>query len=250
MAITYNNQIKLDGLVLLLDPYLTSSYPGSGSTITNAITGTSASLVTFNYDATNKFFTTPNDGDFFYISVPDYSEMTNALNKTSGGFTLIEWIRINNLTYPRAAAGGRFNTGYGSTSTRGFDWCHGTSNLTSIRMSGSVPEVNPSSDQYDFDTTINISGAGLSLGTWFQRVLWWNRSTNTHGAYINGVSYGSASHSQVAGYSLFNGGGATFGTLYGWSHTGARGPIYLYNSVLSDIDIYFNFTTVKKRFGI
>lgn len=250
MGVHYNNKINMDGLVLLLDPYLSLSYSGSGSTIFDAISGTACSLVTFNYDTSNKFFQTPNSGDFFYISVPDYSGMTNALNKTSGGFTLIEWIRVDNLTYPRASAGGRFNSGYGSTGTRGFDWCHGTSNLTSIRMSGSVPEINTSSTGYDFDTTIDISGAGLTLGTWFQRVLWWNRSTNTHGAYVNGVSYGSAGHSQVSGYSLFNGGGLTLGTLYGWSHTGARGPIYLYDSVLSGQEIYFNYTTIKKRFGI
>jgi len=250
MGVYYNNQIKIDGLILLLDPYLSSSYSGSGSTIYNAIDGTACSLVTFNYDSNNKIFTTPNVGDFFYISIPDFSLMTTALNKTTGGFTLIEWIRVNDLVYPRAAAGGRFNVGYSQTTTRGFDWNHGTQNLTSVRMSGSVPEVNPASTGYDFDTTIDITGAGLTLGTWFQRVLWWNRSTNTHGVYINAVSYGSASHSQVAGYSLFNGGGLTLGTLYGWSHTGARGPVYLYDSVLSDTEINFNFTTVRKRFGI
>lgn len=250
MGVYYNNRIKTEGLVLLLDPYLSKCYGGSGSTIVDAVSGTNCTLANYAYNSSEKYFYTPTSGNFFYISVPDYTLMTNALNKTSGGFTLIEWIRVDEVAYPRASAGGRFNVGYSSTSTRGFDWNHGIGNLTSIRMAGSVPEVNPSSTGYDFDTSINISGAGLSLGTFFQRVLWWNRSSNTHGAYINGVSYGSAGHSQVAGHSLFSSGGATFGTLYGWSHTGARGPIYLYDSVLSEKDIYENFLSSRARFGI
>lgn len=250
MSVIHGSPLDFKDLLFAIDPALQSSYPGSGSTVYNLIDDTTGSLVNFNYNSTSKIWQTPNVGDFFYIQFGNQPYFNTLFNKTSGGWTIIEWVRVDNLVYPRAAAGGMGNAGYGSTSTRGFDWNHGTQDLTSIRMSGSVPEINPSSTQYDFDTGINISAAGLSLNTFFCRALWWNRSTNTHGVYINGVARGSASHSQVSGYSLYNGGGITLGTLYGWSHTGARGPVYIYNRVLTEEENRIHFEVNASRFGL
>lgn len=250
MSVIHGSQLDLNDLLFAIDPAIEASYPGSGSKVFNMIDDTEGSLITFNYNSVNKIWQTPNVGDFFYISFGNLNSFNTIFNKVSGGWTIIEWVRVDDLVYPRADAGGRINTGYGNTSVRGFDWNHGNQNLQSIRMSGSVPEVNPSSSGYDFDTSINISSAGLSLGDWFCRSLWWDRNTNTHGVYINGVSYGSASHSAVAGYSLYNGGGATLGTLYGWSHTGARGPIYIYNKVLTEEQNRLHFLVNASRFGL
>lgn len=245
--------IVRDGLVFCIDPGSTRSYVGSGTSIKDLVNRTTCTITSGNYSSSygGILESSADSGVYFNINVPDSTWMNGAFNKTSGGWTIIEWLRVDDTTYPEAAAGGYGSGGgYGSTTTFGFDWNHGTGNLSTIRFGGSAgTNVNPSSTGYDFDVTVSLS-TYPSYGSYFCRQMYWDRTNNLVGAYINGISAGSTSISSVAGYTLHDGGDISFGTLYGWQHDGARGPIMIYNKVLSADEMLQNFTAHRRRFGL
>ena len=253
MAFSNGPKIITENLMFLIDPGDKNSYPGSGGTITDMINRTSCTITSGNYNSAfgGILESSADSGVYFNINIPDSSWMTTAFNKTTGGWTIIEWLRVDDTTYPEAAAGGYGSGGgYGSTTTFGFDWNHGYQTLSSIRFGGSVgTNLNPASTGYDFDVAISLS-TYPNYGDYFCRQLYWDRTNNLVGAYINGVSAGSTSISSVAGFTLHDGGDLSLGTLYGWQHDGARGPVLIYSKVLNDSEMLQNYNAIKGRFKL
>ncbi len=237
MAIVYGRYIPRNGLVCHLDPGNPSSYPGSGSTIKDltGLTGDTSISGLTSYDSTNRLLVGTGN---LYLTIPYSTWMNHVFESLTGSWSIIQWTRTDDVSYPRAADGGYVNVGYGSTTTRGFDWNHGVGNLSTIRFAGSAgTDVNAASSGYDFDQTLNLSTV-VGLSTVHCRALWWDRNTNTCGAYINGVDNGSVSMSAVSGFRIFDNGSIVLGTLYGWLHIGRKGTVLIYNRKLTADEYY------------
>jgi len=237
MGISFGRAIPLSGLMCHLNPGNPSSYPGSGSTIKDLRGITSDSTIggLTSYDSTNRLLVGTSN---LTITIPYSSWMNTVFESLNSSWSIIQWTRSDDLTYPRAADGGVVNTGYGATTTRGFDWNHGVGNLSTIRFAGSAgTDVNAASTGYDFDNTLNLTTIPSS-STVYCRALWWDRSTNTCGAFINGVDNGSVSMSTVSGFRIYSNGDITLGTLYGWQHIGRKGSVLIYNRKLSADEYY------------
>jgi hypothetical protein len=78
----------------------------------------------------------------------------------------------------------------------------------------------------------------------------WNRGANTFTFYINGNLIGSASTPNTAGTSVYDGGGCSWGTLYGWKFYGRRSTIKVYNTVLTAAQVSQNWNAWQGRYGV
>jgi hypothetical protein len=75
----------------------------------------------------------------------------------------------------------------------------------------------------------------------------WDRSRNTVALYINGKFMGGGNSVNTTGTSVFDEGGISFGTLYGWKHFGRRSLIRVYNRILSPAEVTQNFVATRLR---
>jgi hypothetical protein len=244
----YGPRIVTDGLVLYLDAANNKSYPGSGTSwydLTGNGNHGTINLGEFVSSEGGYLRNVNNTSDFFYITIPDSTSISNCLNVTSGGWTIEEIIWTNSVTYPEADAGGMGSgPAYGIGST-GFDWNHGTAN-TSFRFG----QTSNSATVYEDDVTFSVGSPYNSLNAWRIRTMVWNRSANSNLLYINGNYINAASTPNTSGTSIYNGDGMTFGTLYGWKHYGRRAAIKIYNKVLTNSEILQNYNAIKSRFGL
>ena len=69
------------------------------------------------------------------------------------------------------------------------------------------------------------------------------------GFYFNGEHIASTSIASVSDQTLYDGGGISIGSLYGWRHHGARAAFKVYNRVLSQAEILQNYNAIKGRFS-
>jgi len=172
--------------------------------------------------------------DRLQFNVSHSASLNDAMAKTSGGWVIEELVRIDDNTYPEAAAGAVISGGYGSGSI-GFDWNHGVYN-TAIRMG----LADGSLSNYTIDASWPLPSKFQTLGKWYRRSFFWNRDNNTMGVYYNGELIGTTDISLTAGKILYDGGGISFGEMYGWCHDGARAEIKLYNRILSQEEVSQN----------
>lgn len=168
------------------------------------------------------------------------------LQVTTGGWTIEEIIWTNSVTYPEADTGGVGSSPAYGVGATGFDWNHGTAN-TSFRFGQSS---NDPTSAYEDDGTFAVNSPYNSLNAWRVRTMIWNRGANSNSLYVNGVYINALSTPSTAGTAIYDGGGITFGTLYGWKHFGRRGAIKIYNRILSAAEITQNFNAVKTRFSL
>lgn len=255
MGISGGPNIVDSGLILSLDAADKNSYPGSGTTWFDVSgNGNNTSLNTYSYDNTNKCFVSvesPGYASLLEFSTPDSTTLSNTLSTTTGGWVIEEWIRIDDITYPEAPAGSvASGTAYTSTQT-GFDWNHGNSmGLGNLRMGASNNSVTAGGESYDVSGDIALESEFSQLNKWYCRAMFWNRSTNYMGVYYNGRYQGQINISTLSGYPIYDGGGISWGTLYGWRHHGARAMIKIYNRALSAQEILQNYNTLKSRFNL
>lgn len=247
--------ISTDGLVLALDAANPRSYPGSGTTWFDLSgNGNNTTLNTFTYDATNKWFVSvesPGYASLLEFSTPDSTTISNTLAVVSGGWVIEEWIRIDDITYPESPAGSvASGVAYTSTGT-GFDWNHGNvMGLGNLRMGASNSTITAGGESYDVSGDIALGSEFSQLSKWYCRTMFWNRTTNYMGAYYNGVYQGQINISTLSGYPIYDGGGISWGTLYGWRHHGARAMIKIYNRILVPSEILQNYNAQKSRFNL
>jgi glutaredoxin len=67
---------------------------------------------------------------------------------------------------------------------------------------------------------------------------------------INGNLIGSAGTPNTAGKSVYDGGGVSWGTLYGWKFFGRRSSIRVYNKIFNQTDVTQNWNFFRPRFGL
>jgi len=251
MATAYQPKIVTDGLVLCLDAGDVKSYPGTGTTWTDRSgNGNNTTISSAEYNGGGGYFQSVGDApDSLIFSTPDSTTISDTFSVTSGGWVIEEFIRIDDTTYPEAAAGSVVsNRAYGSDQT-GFDWNHGVMSGTSLNIDMSNLNTGGGASR-DAEVDLAIDSAFQTYDQWLLRSIYWDRTNDICGVYYNGIFQDSGSISGVSGYSLYDGGGIAWGTLYGWHHDGARSLMRVYNRVLTADEVLQNYNAQKSRFEL
>ena len=247
MAFGNGPKITTSGLVLCLDSSDKLSYPGSGTTWFDVSGNGNHGTISNGELVSNGSYLQNSGGisNFFAIDVLDSTSLNNTFNILNGGWTIEEIIWTNSTTYPEADGGSVIsNAAYGSGAT-GFDWNHGIS-ISTFQFGQSSNSLSA----YEDSLQINVPSPYNSFNTWRVRTMVWDRSANFNSLYLNGTYIGGGSALNTAGTSVYDGGGITFGTLYGWKHFGRRAGIKIYNKVLTQQEITQNYDATKSRFGL
>lgn len=228
------NCVETSGLVLHYDPSLTTSYPGTGTTI-NDLTGQGRTGTMSNITFTSPYLTF--NGTSSQISVPD----SIGLEPQTGDWTIEVW--VNQSVAGNDVILGKFNPG-GNTQNVGY----------SIRTLGSSVYAQYGSGSGSGTALFqNSASYSVTPGTWYQIVyVFTNIAANTFETFVNGTSIGSISHSLS---SILN----TSTNLYIGSYNngeypqwfdGKIGIVRMYNKVLTAAEILGNYNTDKSKYGL
>ena len=250
MALSHSPKIVTDGLVLCLDAADPKSYSGSGTTwYDRTSNGNNATkqVGTFNSKGYFDSVETVDYADRLEFTVGHSTSLNDAFSVTSGGWSIEEIVRIDDNTYPEAGAGTVVSSSAYSSNAIGFDWNHGTYN-TQFEMG--VGNNVGGEVGYDVNFVYTLPSKFQTLGQWLHRSLYWDRDSNVMGFYFNGEHIASTSISTVSGLTLYDGGGISIGTLYGWRHHGARAAFKAYNRVLTSKEVLQNYNATKSRFNL
>jgi hypothetical protein len=245
------DEIVTNGLLLNLDATQKASYPGSGTTwydLSGEDNHTVINIGTYNPSGYFDSVVSPGYASLLEFTTQITGNLATALSATSGGWSIEEWVLINDTTYPEAAAGTVVSDSAYSAGAIGFDWNHGQTGMSQLQM-GASWNVNQASN-YDVRGYISLNNQYHNYGSWYLRHMFWNRDTAKMGAYYNGVFQGDIDISVLNGYPISDGGAITWGQLYGWRHDGARAGMRVYNRVLSASEVLQNFNAQKSRFGL
>lgn len=221
-------------LVLYYDPANTSSYPGTGTTITdlsgNGLNGT-MSNITF----TSPYFSY--NGSSSQINIADNA----LLEPGSGSWTMEVW--VNQSVSGNDVVLGKFDPGGLSVDVS-----------YSIRTTGTTYYAQIGSGSGSGSTLfVNSTSYAGTIGTWAQIVyVFTNGATKTLQTFVNGSSIGTVSHSLS---SILN----TTSNLYIGSYNngeysqwfdGKIGITRLYNSALTSAQVLQNFNADKSKYGL
>lgn len=222
--------IVTSGLVLWYDPSFSTSYPGSGSTITN-LANTSLPGTLSNITYTSPYFSY--NGTSSQISVPDNA----LLEPGSGDWTMEVW--VNQTNSGNDVVLGKFDPGGLSADVS-----------YSIRTTVSTYYAQFGDGTGAFVNSTNVVG---TLNTWYQLVyVFKTGATKTLETYKNGVSIGSVNHTLN---SLLN----TPSNLYIGSYNngeynqyfnGRIGVTRLYNTALTAANVLQNYNADKSKYGL
>ena len=208
---------------LHFDTSNTSSYPGSGNTLTDISgNGNNGTLVN------NSSFTSSVAGGV--LSFNGSNQYISTTYTPSSTCTISIWF-YNNLNYTD------WNRGIFSTFSSGTynGFYMGTSNIGSYQ-----PSLN---FWYNGNSALNSISSVLVTNTWYNITV--TSGSGTIKIYLNGILKntisGSTNHADV-----LNIGRTRFDNNY-WS--GYIGNTMVYNSVLSASDVMTNFNAQKSRFG-
>ena len=235
--------------VLYLDASSPKSYPGSGTTWYDLSgygnDGTVSNSEFMLLGDASYLRNIDNLSNFFSVAVPDSLSINNAFSAVTGGWTIEETVWTNSTIYPEADAGSvASNSASGtSSSVTGFDWNHG---MQSNKFRFGLTSVG--GNTYDDDIQFVVPTPYDTLNTWKTRTLIWDRSNNRVELYINGTYINQANTPNVAGQSIYDGGGIKFGELYGWKHYGRRSIIKIYNKILSVDEIVNDYQLISSRY--
>ena len=217
-------------LVLWYDPSFATSYPGTGTTITN-LANTSLPGTMSNITWTDPYFTY--NGTSSQVSVAD----TAALEPGAGDWTMEVWVNQTVNTGSQVILG-KFDPGGGANDVS-----------YAIRVSGG----NVRADFGNGTTAMNTSNYTLTTGTWVQLVyVFTNVANNNVITYVNGAQQATTTHSFT---SLLN----TSTNLYLGSYNngeyaqwfdGKIGVTRLYNAALTASQVLQNYNANKGTYGL
>ena len=220
------------GLVLHYDPSNSTSYPGSGTTITD-LSGNGFNGTMSNVSFTSPYFTY--NGSSSNISVAD-----NALLEPGSGDWSVEfWVNHSVIAGSSRVLIAKTDGGLAS------EWGYGlrTSNIGNTFMeigNGTTSTTSP------FST--------LSINTWYQIVgVWTNVATNTLVLYVNGASIGTRFHSFVSVKNTTSPlyiGSFGDGSAFGQWLNGRMGIVRMYNKALTSTEILNNYNVDKSKYGL
>jgi hypothetical protein len=224
--------IVTSNLILHYDPSNTSSYPGTGTTITD-LSGGGRNGTMSNITHTSPYFTY--NGTSSQISIPD----DVVLEPGTGDFTFEAWIYHSVITGGQRTFMSKTDNGGGAS-----DWSYG---LRTNATGATYLEMGNGT------TSVTSPTYTVSAGQWYQIVgVWTNVASNSIALYINGVSQGSNSHSFTSVKNSINPIylGNYNGNEYQQSFNGRMGITRLYNKALSASEVLQNFNTSKSKYGL
>lgn len=224
--------IVLSDLVLYFDPSNSSSYPGSGTTITDlSDSGLSGTMSNITY--TSPYFTY--NGSSSQISIADNA----ALEPGSGDWTMEVWVNHSVITGGQRTFMSKTDNGGGAS-----DWSYG---LRTSAAGATYLEMGNGT------TSVTSPSYTVSPGQWYQIVgVWNNVDSNSITLYVNGVSQGSNSHSFTSVKNSTNPLylGNYNGNEYQQSFNGRIGITRLYNTSLSSSEVLNNYNADKSKYGL
>lgn len=222
--------ISTSNLVLWYDPSFSTSYPGSGTSITNlantSLTGTMSNVTYISpYFAYN--------GSNSQVTIADNA----LLEPGTGDWTIEAWVYQSNSTGSQVILG-KFDPGGGAQDVS-----------YAIRVIGG----NVRADFGNGSTAVSTANYALPLNTWTHLVyVFTNVANNNIITYVNGVQQTTTTHSFV---SILN----TTANLYLGSYNGGEfnqwfngriGITRLYNAALTGTQIAQNYNADKSKYGL
>ena len=220
------------GLVLYYDPSSVSSYPGSGTAITD-LSGNGRNGTMSNITYTSPYFTY--NGSSSQIAIADNA----LLEPGSGDWTMEVW--VNQAVAGNDVVLGKFPAGGAQVSY-------------SIRTSATVYYAQMGSGIGSGATLFqNSSNQVRTRGTWYQLVyVFTNVAANTIETFVNGSSIGSVAHSLASILDTTTGlyiGSYNNGEYAQW-FDGKIGITRLYNRALTSTEVLNNYNVDKSKYGI
>ena len=219
-------------LVAYYNPDLTSSYPGTGTTLFD-ISGNGLNGTMSNITYTDPYFTY--NGTSSTVSVADNA----LLEPGTGDFTLEAWVYYSVIAGSTRTFISKTNNG-----GRAADWSYG---FRTNSASATYLEVGNGT------TSVTSPSYNVSTGQWYQIVgVWTNIASNSIALYINGASQGSNAHSFT---SINN----STRSLYLGSYNGGEfsqwldgriGIVRLYNAALTTDQVLQNFNANRATYGL
>jgi hypothetical protein len=228
--------IVTSNLVLWYDPSFSTSYSGSGTSITN-LANTSLTGTMSNITYASPYF--EYNGSTSQVSVPDNA----LLEPGSGDWTMEAWFRPSVLGSSSVVLG-KFDNGGASQDV---------SYSIRINSSGSLFAQIGSGSGSGSTLFVNSTSYQTVVDTWYQVVyVFKNGATKTLETFINGTSIGTVNHSLS---SILN----TTNNLYLGSYNGGEysqwfngriGVTRLYSSALTSAQVLQNFNADKSKYGL
>jgi hypothetical protein len=220
-------------LQLYYDPTNTSSYPRSGTTVTDlSSSGLSGSMSNITF--TNPYFTY--NGTSSTLSVADNA----LLEPGSGDFTLEIWVYYSVLAGSTRTVVSKTNNGGGAG-----DWSYGF--RTNGTTGGTYFEIGNGT------TSVNSPSYNVSTGQWYHVVgVWTNVASNSIALYVNGVSQGSNAHSFASVKNSTNPLylGSYNGGEYSQWFNGRIGIVRYYSKALTSAEVTVNYLGSKATYGL
>jgi hypothetical protein len=226
--------ITASNLILHYDPSDISSYPGSGTIITdlsgNGLNGTMSDIT-----YTNPYFSF--NGSTSQVSITDNA----LLEPVSGEWTMETWFYRTN-TIGSTVILGKFDNG-GNADDVSY----------SIRTSGTTltAQIGDGTDGVLNVDYVNSTSYTYSVNTWYHVVYVWKPGISFQ-TFINGVSIGSTITSMN---SILNSSNPLYlgrynGGEFSQNFAGRIGITRLYNKALNSTEVLNNYNTTKSIYGL
>ena len=224
-----------NNLVTYYNPDLTSSYPGTGTTLFD-ISGNGLNGTMSNLTYTDPYLTY--NGTNATTSIADNA----LLEPGTGDFTLEAWVYYSAIT-------GSTRTFVSKTDNGGLSasWSYGLR----TQPNGAIGEVYL--EVGNGTTSVSTPRYNVSAGQWYQIVgVWTNVAANTLELYVNGISQGSNSHSFTSVKNSSNPLylGSYNGGEYSQWFNGRMGIVRYYNAALTASEVLQNFNANRSTYGI
>jgi len=228
MGLGHNPSIITNGLLLLLDPGNTRSYPGSGTTW-NDLSGNSRNATIYNSPTLNS----SNGGTFDLNSSNQYVDISSFANFNFGSSITVGFWHYNSTTNAAKYRGVVCNV---YSSGTGFDFRYGSED-SGTRL---YAIIRTSITSYSVTATAN-------LDTWGYYCMTYNGSTLQ--IYKNGIAGSSTAASGSLGSVNDNvdiGRNANSAEYL----NGRLSNVHIYSAAMTAVQVSQNFNALRGRFGI
>ena len=222
-----NNNIVTDGLVFYADAAYKRSYPRSGTTWFDIISGNNGTLIN------GPTFSSDGQGSIVFDGINNYIQGSSLTNYDDGDFSVSVWLyKESGVLY------GRVISNSTASSRKGFDIYTINNNVAFTRRTPTKSAA-----------TGNVS---ISYNTWHNVVGTYNDSTGDIKLYLDGVlkitASATSNNNQYSSIELAMGTTAT--VPYSYFLNGKLSNALIYNRALSAGDVLQNYQAQKERFGL
>lgn len=220
--------IVRDGLVMYLDA-------GSGTSYSSYISATTWKSMTLSNVSSSLIngptFSVSGSGSFSFDGVDDYALTNTTFNSSQGTWGI--WFNPDTLSLA---------AGYGRRLLHQSDGS-GNNEINIIHSNGNVSWYGYGASSYSW----NISGSGVTTGSWFNAVGTYDES-NAY-LYLNGNLIASSSRSVSVGNATVNLYIARVGFVNQGLYSGKISPVQIYNRTLTSTEVLQNYNATRARFG-